>query len=449
MPDAQGNDQQISLEDALSQLFGSIPGPNQPSPALLPGMPGAPPSTSSMPVSGPRMTPVPYAVKPAVTSLSPAAPAKASDDPALSMPALPATPSFRSPDLLNQRLATRAAIEDVNRAHANDYRDNRPHWYDRLLGGVAAAGTAAVTGDQKIGEKVGDKIVNRRFNRADQERQRELAPLFRSLNAQKEDEPFYKVSDEASQRSFEDKRQNAVEQRNQVTAEAKTEYQNALNDIKQQMADNKHDEALARIKELQSRLDERAQHNQDWLQVQNDLLELKSKALDLKQQQSGNKRSQTLFDKIQKDKAAAEAKADRDFAAATMGMKPDSPDYQQALGNKVEAYRAAQANYEQRIENAGGEPDHIEYDESGVARNDAGTPTGPARSTAASRAKPGPQTPAPAAQPSATVENFTLTKPLKPGTPLTDKKIAKQYLDAAKGDKAKARELAKADGWKF
>lgn len=441
MADAPATDQQqanpVQFLDALSQLFGNIPNPNQntPSPVLRPGMPYAPPNGA---VSGTGAA-VPYNAPPTAVSPTAVPPAPPSDDKTITMPTLPATPQLRMPDLLNQRLATRAAIEDVNKSHANDARDNKPHWYDRLLGGLTGGLTAAATGNEQLGANLGGRVTNRAFNRVDSERQKQLAPLYRNLEAQKEDESFYKGADESSQRTFEDKRQNAVEERNQITSQQKNEMAQQLNDIKQQMADNKHDEAMSRIQEMQKRLDEKTQHDKDWMEMQGKLLDLKRQALEDKEK-SGGKGKQNKFDTIQKDKAAAEARADRDFAKATEGLKPDSSDYKQAAENKTEAYRAAQANYEQRIETQGGDPDHIEYDDSGVARNNAGVAVGPAGGTP------------PAAQPGQTQTQQAapnIAKPPKAGAQLTDRSIAQKYLAAAKGDKAKARQLAAADGWKF
>jgi hypothetical protein len=451
MADAQGNDQQF--QDALSQLFASIQNPNQqPSPTLLPGMPGAPPVTSNLPANGARSTAIPFRPMATPAAPPPVAPTvpKPSDDPALSMPALPPVPTFQAPDVLNKRIATRTGIEDVNRAHANDARDNKPHWYDRLLGGVTGAVVGGLTGNEKQGAEVGGKVTNRAFNRADTEKQRELSPLLRELNSQKEDEPFYTRSDKAGQDTFEDKFKVAKEGREQQTATANAEYKSDLNDIKQSMADNKHEEALSRIQEMEKRLDEKKDHDKDWLGVQNQLLELRKQTLELKEKKGAGKKSGNLSDKIQKDKDAGEARAKREYDQAMAGISDkNSPEALEARQSYIQKMQASQNSYEQRIEGQGGEPEHVEYDENGVAKDNSGNPVGPARSAAPPSNSPGPAAPAKTAQPAASVEEHTLTAPNKPGTPLTDKKIAKQYLDAAKGDKAKARELAKADGWKF
>jgi hypothetical protein len=399
MADAQANDQQ-QFQDALSQLWARIPDPNQPaSPTLLPGMPGAPPVTAGLPANGARVTQVPYPnVTPtAPPAMAPAAP-KPSDDPALTMPTLPQTPTFQAPDLLNKRTATRTAIDSVNAAHANDARDNRPHWYDRLLGGALGAAVGGVTGNEKQGAEVGGKVTNRAFNRVDQQRQRELSPLFRNLNAQKEDEPFYKESDKAGQDTFEDKFKVAKEGREQQTATANAEYKNDLNDIKQSMADNKHDEALSRIQEMEKRLDEKTNHDKDWMDIQNKLLDLRQQAIDLKEK-NGGKKTGNISDRIQKDKDATESRAKRDYDKAMEGITDkNSPEALDARRAYIQAMQASQNSYEQRIENSGGEPEHVEYDEGGVARNNAGSAVGEARSAAPPSEKPGPETAAAPAQ---------------------------------------------------
>jgi hypothetical protein len=123
----------------------------------------------------------------------------------------------------------------------------------------------------------------------------------------------------------------------------------------------------------------------------------------------------------------------------------NSPEALEARQSYIQKMQASQNSYEQRIEGQGGEPDHVEYDENGVAKDNSGNPVGPARSAAPPSNGSGPATPAKTAQPAAA----PIAKPPQPGAQLSDKATAKKYLDAAKGDKAKARELAKADGWKF
>lgn len=420
--DASANDTQ-PFQDALSQLWGRIQPPGDtPSPVLRPGMPGAPPDTAGLPINGPRTPVVPYnATTPAAPAALPPSP-KPSDDPAVTMPSLPTPPTFRSPDLLNQRLATRAAIQDTERAHANDARDFRPHWYDRLLGGVTAGVVGGATGNSQLGADVGGRVTSRAFNRADQERQRQEVPLYRELNAQKEDEPFYTKADESSQRTFEDKRQNAVEERNQITAKEKNEMAQQLADIKQQMADNKHEEAEARIKELQARLDEKTSHDKDWLDLQNKLLDIKRDALEVRGAATANQ-----FREVEDRKNAALAKAEEEFNKATEGLNLKSP-HTDAVQDDL--YSSQKAEYDRQVDILNKKKAQAQSaylvdieDLSRAMSTRQGAPT----------------------------------KPPTAGAKLTDQKIAKQYLVKVAGEKGtytseereKARALARADHWDF
>jgi hypothetical protein len=99
-----------------------------------------------------------------------------------------------------------------------------------------------------------------------------------------------------------------------------------------------------------------------------------------------------------------------------------------------DALQAAQDQYEQAIEAAGGTVNHMTIgdDLTWKAASDTGNSTKSPKGTAS--------TPVSAPQPK---------KAPQPGTRLTDRAIAKQYLEAAGGDLKKAREAAARDGWEF
>jgi hypothetical protein len=130
---------------------------------------------------------------------------------------------------------------------------------------------------------------------------------------------------------------------------------------------------------------------------------------------------QPQADRIKTRKDQAMAKAQQNLSADGKG------EYGQ--DEFVRDMNQAQQNFETSIEDAGGTVEHMEMQPDMQWKQD-GTP--PANVAAPPPAKSA--TPAP---------------PKGNGKPLADKGIAAQYLALAGGDKAKARKLAAADGWKF
>jgi hypothetical protein len=140
-------------------------------------------------------------------------------------------------------------------------------------------------------------------------------------------------SDKAGQDTFEDKFKVAKEGREQQTATATAEYRNDLNDIKQSMADNKHEEALSRIQEMEKRLDEKTNHDKDWLNVQNNC---STQAGSYRpEEKNGGKKTGNISDRIQKDKDAGESRAKRDYDKAMEGItdknSPEALDARQSV----------------------------------------------------------------------------------------------------------------------
>lgn len=144
--------------------------------------------------------------------------------------------------------------------------------------------------------------------------------------------------------------------------------------------------------------------------------------------------SRSLGDKIESQKNQQIESARQIYNKSTRGQA-DLDDY-------LDAWQAAQDNYEQRIGDAtGADIPHVvikdNVDDKGNWHGNA-----PAQPKAApAQQAPRQQQPPPNAAP-VVIQNGG-------GKQLTDKALAAQYVAKAGGDKAKARQLAQQDGWKF
>lgn len=176
-------------KDQLSMLFANLPKPGAPAApgaapgAVAPTMAAAPPAAPAPPIQPAAQSPV----------------APPSDDPAI-------TAGRQSLDQSNTSLqeaikAYQGTQSKIAAVPPVDVQANKPHWYDRLLAGVV--GTAAgYGGGPQVAEQAAHGVAYRKLNQADNERQRQLDPLFQQLQSEKEGIPMYQAANEGAWRQF-------------------------------------------------------------------------------------------------------------------------------------------------------------------------------------------------------------------------------------------------------
>jgi hypothetical protein len=184
-------------QDNLALLYGGMD-PNNP--GLNFGLPGVPPlgagpsptvapggAASTMPVAPGAAGPGPSAVPPN------GAMARPSPLSQVTLPTPPAPPTMTpipqmSPDL-KQKLVTAQTPTDRSQY--------KPHWYERLEGGLIGAGIGFH--DPARGAEIGGDFTNRRYERAESARQGQLAPLLEQQRQYEESlGPIEKGNEEAT-----------------------------------------------------------------------------------------------------------------------------------------------------------------------------------------------------------------------------------------------------------
>jgi hypothetical protein len=121
---------------------------------------------------------IPRAQTPAPATPAPAPTPAPSDDPAISgqMPALPTAPDMSHAPILGLADKMTANLQQQQGLTPPDPNQLRPHWYDRILGGLVG-GAASFGGDPKAAAQAGGNVTNRRMINAAREYQSKLQPL--------------------------------------------------------------------------------------------------------------------------------------------------------------------------------------------------------------------------------------------------------------------------------
>lgn len=275
---APGTEQQDPKEvlDGLSQLWANLQNPNSaPSPTMQPGYPGGPPLSPDRPLSPARATQPPLA--PPVTSLPPniAAPspqpaavaAPATDDPQLAgarQRFQDTTGKFNS--LLEQQRTLGNQIAAVPQTNRADYKPS----VGRNILAMVLGTMAGMKGDTRLAADTADSVRDLKYNRAEEARNKELAPFLAQQNSVERQVPLLNAENESAWREYSsalgEKKENLAEKR-----EGDLEgYHNDLNEIRKN-----YDEGRVKESDMR-RLDE--------IQSKSDNLDLKQQALKLQQQ---------------------------------------------------------------------------------------------------------------------------------------------------------------------
>lgn len=268
--------------DQLSQLLMSIPKAGSPADGWAPPMALPSPQTSSTPVSssqsGAVVSPQPAtAAAPPIQTVSPTPP---SDDPALA--------SARAGMNSSQTALTKglsdysdtrgkmAAIPAVNPA------DYKPHWYDRLLGGLV--GTAAGIGDPARGAEVGANVTHRGLINAQNSRASQIQPLLEQLNAEREEVPMLNAANESANRQVQsiqnDRKIAETERKDQALEGLRAD----VNDLHAKAQTDKQADFKDKLDQMQKKFDSDANLRQQMLSNQGDAIDMRGKIADLQNQ---------------------------------------------------------------------------------------------------------------------------------------------------------------------
>lgn len=282
---APGTEQQDPKEvlDGLSQLWANLQNPNSaPSPTMQPGYPGGPPLSPDRPLSPARATQPPLAAP--VTSLPPniAAPppqpaavaAPATDDPQLAgarQRFQDTTGKFNS--LLEQQRTLGNQIAAVPQTNRADYKPS----VGRNILAMVLGTMAGMKGDTRLAADTADSVRDLKYNRAEEARNKELAPFLAQQNSVERQVPLLNAENESAWREYSsalgEKKENLAEKREQDTAD----WHNTANDIRKEIGDATQENREARISQQH-------QNELDKMATQSDNLDLRKQALQLQQQ---------------------------------------------------------------------------------------------------------------------------------------------------------------------
>jgi len=317
-------------------------------------------------------------------------------------------------DYADQVQATQRQLAALKPPNAADYR---PKLWERFAG--AGLALTQLRNPENAGA-LASSVVNRRFNAANEQYGRQRGSLMDQLQAEREGMEPLKAVNEGAWRTFQAAQSGEKEQ-------ALEQYRNDLNEIKQDIANGKHQDAEAKLNEI-------AENNKNNFELRREVLKMQQELNDAKEDKlrnGGGKDHTNTSVQIESRKAQALAKAQREYQKATQEAGNDPELRKQADESFRQAQQDAQDAYEAEIAAAGGTPQHEEVSEWGKKPTSAG-----------------PQASAPAAAKSTTQTKHTPEQIA----------VAQTYLKKAGWDgtgkptdeqKAKARTLAKADGHNF
>ena len=403
-------------QDQLSQLIMSLPRQGSPLAGLPPVAPGAPPvgpafnaADSSAAQAPPQAGLVSTgAVSPGSTNdlenrvsaarVPQATPTpQPSDDPTLKagMQAL-----SQNADAFNQRAAKVQADQDaLNKLQAPKFADNKPKWYDRLLGGAVGFGLGW-GGKPGEGAELGGDLTRRGFNNATSEYQRQRDQLMQTLN-QDRDTSLLSAAGEAANRNFEGAKGVATLNQNATKEEDKKAQDAAMDAIKDEIAKNNLENAKDKLDQRDRELDLRERLGDDVNAARKEVADARMELADKARDKSGDPATPgakpTQFLSNQNKRDAAWGKAQSAYNKAIRDIDPhDEKGLQQARDEYYEQLQEAQNDYEQGITTLGGSAEHIEIPHNHFGEPPvAGAPQPPQATTAQAQPPSQPSSSAP------------------------------------------------------
>jgi hypothetical protein len=381
-------------------------------------------------------------------------------------------PTYNPPD-------TTALTQAQGRLQTDQQTSNvKPKWWERTLGGLTAG--AMAFGHVPGAVEAGQAVTNRGQNAAEDQRagrvRSDQAAIQAWEDGQKQQQQTFQNQNEAFRTKQEGVRtdleatgqqqqqQNADRNFNRETANDKfNQGRETKNDSWEQgfklatqnenARHNKADEANAAANTSISRSRESRESNK---QTADDKLS----APEVQQQKAANAAQDKYRGMVQSiedgDPKGATPEAVQGFKAtyrkaSASATNPDtdkpwaSPEEKTQYLDELKQQNADRKNsvmqsFAADMNRLGNPTPVVTYDKEGRATTSSATPDqGGATPTQGS----------PAAEATSPAATGALPKPPKPGTPLTDKAIARKFLDANGGDPAKARAAAKQIGWLF
>lgn len=380
-------------------------------------------------------------------------------------PSAPQVPVGYAPDTAHMEQLQQRVEQDRQPINPND-PSVKPKWYDRLGAALVGFGTGYREGPV-AGIRAGASVLNRRYNNAEEQRTQRIAADQGALQDYDNENRLAQQAFDNSQRGYEDQVRNQELQDQQQQDDWNRNFRTTQANRQQQNADRSFNERVT----SDNRNYERALQNDQFNHSNADrTYSLRKREVGVEQQRANNER-----ERLGQQRAATQATALRRQLAANRldqqrqqaydllenGDGKGSDGYRQQLKNlqtakadafgkpytparRAEDIRELNAWHDaqkQRIENSyasemqalGYPVEAVEYGADGKPLNnsDGSKPTPTGRQT----------------QPSSQQQPANAL-PKGNGRTL-DMSMAKQFLAAVGGDKAKARQLAAQNGWKF
>lgn len=347
----------VNLLKLRQNPLGVAPGEG---PVRQPGMPGAPPATTGMPIGGLRTTQMPAPYAPPATTL-PASGAKLpqpTDDPAVApMQKPPDVMQYLTPAMkqMNEDLAGYRTADQANRINPQAVK---PRLWERLVG--FGLGATQLRNPENAGNVAGE-VVNRRRNAAELARSTALAPWTQRLEQDRQSLPAYRDVAETAGKQADLNLKTHQENRETWSAQQQAQWHDDEAEIRKM-----YDEG--RIKDAEDRINELAERNKNDELYKNKLLDLRGELLKLQQEKLDKGKDHTAQStSAETQKANSLRAAHTAYAKATQGLPtdPNAPwtdeqkgQLQQAQDAYHQAAQEAEDAYEAKVAELGGSMTH-------------------------------------------------------------------------------------------
>jgi len=455
MADVDVNDQDEELQPNTQmppELVAALMG-GQAAPGGEPGQPAAQAPTGASPggLMGALVAPRQATGQPSIANPPQAAAASPapspSDDPALSMPAVPKPPDLSNSALAQLLTKTQKDQEALAAVPKVDPAANRPRLWERLLG--FAAGTAAGLKDPELGYRAASGVTNRRLSRAQSDYDVRTGPLLQALQQDREGLGLAEAQTKIPQQNFENQLQASREGREQSTASGRIrQYTARADELKgkfvagsEQKDDNSPTGWTAETfdgdrkpftpKSATNTPKTPAGEFSGWYEAFSrdngrppNAKEVSQHEISLKQAERPPKDSSP--NGYTPDEQREIGSRSRRFQTRIDSLEKQRGDY---LGSKRPADVQTLKSIDDEIEQNHQKIDEVEQDVMGRRAQKPGAGGKPA-----------------AGKPAAGGQSTGLG-PRQRGQELTDQGIAKKYLQKADGDTKKAQQMAENDGW--
>jgi hypothetical protein len=432
--------------DALSNLFRPprIAQPAQSGPPMVPPYPliMRPPAQNG-PADVTQAAPPPPPKPPAPSDMT-STPTAPTGQPT---PPLPPPPDPAN-NQVAQGLARVKALQDQrNAVHVPTYQENKPHWYDRLLG--VALGAAAGFGNPQLAASTAQGVTNRDYNAAQRGYNQTVAPIDQQIGAERQNFPGYEAQSRLEQEHWGDlykmselDRQNALakinqenEDRKEAADKARQEKDDRANTVKENQQNTR-----------QQQEDERERHNQENEKNRDKQLDIMGKRIDKMNEPKPPTPAQFNGANVKKQQALQ--KAHTNYQKATKDLDPKNADdaakLQDAHDQFISDSQDAQDAFEQEVTTLGGTAEHEDvHNWKGFEPGSSSNAGANGNSTAAAQGKTSPSAAAPPASsgPSASMTETTKTAKWADATTVTG--YYQRALQQTGGDKQKAKDLAR------